>query len=222
MESKNIRNIALLGHGNSGKTSLTESMLFVTGAVDRLGKVSDGNTVCDYDAEEIKRQITISSSLAPISFAGCKVNVLDCPGYFDFVGEVLCALRAVEAGVILCSAKDGISVGAERSWKYLKAANLPAAFVVSKCDEEHGDYFAVVEALRAKYGSIVAPVTIPTSDGKGVIDLVHNVCYVTNGAKSTKGAVPAADAGHVEDLRRELMETLRCSISQAMTCRPRT
>ena len=116
MESKNIRNIALLGHGNSGKTSLAESMLFVTGAVDRLGKVSDGNTVCDYDAEEIKRQITIASSVAPVSFGGGKVNVLDCPGYFDFVGEVLCALRAVEAGVILCSAKDGISVGAERSW----------------------------------------------------------------------------------------------------------
>ena len=91
MESKNIRNIALLGHGNSGKTSLAESMLFVTGAIDRLGKVSDGNTVCDYDAEEIKRQITIASSLAPVSFGGGKVNVLDCPGYFDFVGEVLCS-----------------------------------------------------------------------------------------------------------------------------------
>ena len=161
MESKNIRNIALLGHGNTGKTSLAESMLFVTGATDRLGKVSDGNTVCDYDAEEIKRQITISSSLAPVTYAGNKINVLDCPGYFDFVGDVLCALRAVEAGVILCSAKDGISVGAERSWKYLKAANLPTAFVVSKCDEEHGDYFAVVDALRAKYGSIVAPVPSP-------------------------------------------------------------
>ncbi|MBR0161823.1 MAG: elongation factor G [Oscillospiraceae bacterium] len=216
MESKNIRNIALLGHGNSGKTSLAESMLFVTGAVDRLGKVSDGNTVCDYDAEEIKRQITIASSVAPVSFAGCKINVLDCPGYFDFVGDVLCALRAAEAGVILCSAKDGISVGAERSWKYLKAANLPTAFVVSKCDEEHGDYFAVVDALREKYGSIVAPVTIPTADGKGVIDLVHNVCYTTSGAKSTKGAVPAADAGRADDLRMELMETAAGATEELM------
>ena len=140
MESKNIRNIALLGHGNSGKTSFAESMLFVTGATDRLGKVTDGNTVCDYDAEEIKRQITIAASVAPVNFSGGKINVLDCPGYFDFVGEVLCALRAVEAGVILCSAKDGISVGAERNWKSLKAAALPTAFVVSKCDEEHGDF----------------------------------------------------------------------------------
>ena len=110
-ETKNIRNICLLGHGNSGKTSLAESMLFTTGAIDRQGKVSDGNTVCDYDAEEIKRQITISASVAPVEFGGCKINVLDCPGYFDFVGEALAAIRAVEAGVILCSAKDGISVG---------------------------------------------------------------------------------------------------------------
>jgi len=216
METKNIRNIALLGHGNSGKTSLAESMLFVTGAIDRQGKVTDGNTVCDYDPEEIKRQITISSSVAPVSFAGNKINVLDCPGYFDFVGDVLCALRAVEAGFILLTAKDGLSVGAERSWKYLKNANLPAAFVVSKADEEHGDYFAVVEALRAKYGSIVAPVTIPSSDGKGVIDLVHNVCYTSNGAKTVKGAVPAADAGHVDDLRMELMETAAGATEELM------
>ncbi len=216
METKNIRNIALLGHGNSGKTSLAESMLFVTGAIDRMGKVTDGNTVCDYDAEEIKRQITISSSVAPVSYAGNKINVLDCPGYFDFVGDVLCALRAVEAGFILLTAKDGLSVGAERSWKYLKNANLPAAFVVSKVDEEHGDYFAVVEALRAKYGSIVAPVTIPSSDGKGVIDLVHNVCYSSNGAKTVKGAVPAADAGHVEELRMELMETAAGATEELM------
>ena len=216
METKNIRNICLLGHGNSGKTSLAESMLFVTGAVDRLGKVSDGNTVCDYDAEEIKRQITISTSVAPVSFGGYKVNVLDCPGYFDFVGEVLCAIRAVEAGVILCSAKDGISVGAERSWKYLKAAKVPAIFCVSKCDEEHGDYFAVLDALKEKYGSIICPVTIPTSDGTGVIDLVHNVAYITKGGKTTKAPVPAADEGHVSELREALMETAAGATEELM------
>ena len=132
IETKKIRNVALLGHGNSGKTSLAESMLYVTGAIDRLGKINDGNTVCDYDAEEIKRQITISASLAPVNFNNHKINVLDCPGYQDFVGEVLCSIRAIEAGVILCSAKDGLSVGAERSWKYLKAANKPVMFCISK------------------------------------------------------------------------------------------
>jgi len=219
METKNIRNICLIGHGNTGKTSLAESMLYVTGAIDRMGKVSDGNTVCDYDAEEIARQITISTAVAPISFAGCKINVLDCPGYFDFVGDVLCALRAVEAGVIVLSAKDTaetVAVGAQRSWKYLKKAELPVMFCVSKCNEEHGDYFKALETLKGKYGSIVCPVTIPTSDGKGVIDLVHNVAYMTNGAKAEKTAVPAADAGHVEDLRAELMEAAAGATEELM------
>ena len=215
-ETKNIRNICLLGHGNSGKTSLAESMLFTTGAIDRQGKVSDGNTVCDYDAEESKRQITISASVAPVEFGGCKINVLDCPGYFDFVGEALAAIRAVEAGVILCSAKDGISVGAERSWKYLKAANVPVAFCISKCDEEHGDYYAVLDALKAKYGSIVCAVTVPMSDGTGVIDVVHNVAYQTKGGKTSKVAVPASDAGKVEELREALMETAAGATEELM------
>ena len=215
-ETKNIRNICLLGHGNSGKTSLAESMLFTTGAIDRQGKVSDGNTVCDYDAEEIKRQITISASVAPVEFGGCKINVLDCPGYFDFVGEALAAIRAVEAGVILCSAKDGVSVGAERSWKYLKAANVPVAFCISKCDEEHGDYYAVLDALKAKYGSIVCAVTVPMSDGTGVIDVVHNVAYQTKGGKTSKVTVPASDAGKVEELREALMETAAGATEELM------
>ena len=205
-ETKNIRNICFIGHGNSGKTSLAESMLFSTGAIDRMGKVTDGNTVCDYDAEEIKRQITISTSVAPVNFGGCKINVLDCPGYFDFAGEVLAAIRVVEAGVIFCSAKDGITVGAERSWKYLKAADVPAIFYVSKLDEEHGDFDAVLSALKEKYGAVICPVIIPMSDGTGVIDLVHNVAYQTKGGKTAKIAVPDADAGKVEDMRMELME----------------
>ena len=205
-ETKNIRNICFIGHGNSGKTSLAESMLFSTGAIDRMGKVTDGNTVCDYDAEEIKRQITIATSVAPVNFGGCKINVLDCPGYFDFAGDVLAAIRVVEAGVIFCSAKDGITVGAERSWKYLKAAGVPAIFYISKLDEEHGDFDSVLSALKEKYGAVICPVIIPMSDGTGVIDLVHNVAYQTKGGKTAKVAVPDADAGKVEDMRMELME----------------
>ena len=103
METKNIRNICLIGHGNNGKTSLAESMLYCTGAIDRMGKVADGTTVCDYDAEETARQITIATSIAPVNFAGNKINVLDCPGYFDFVGDVLCALRAVTSWATCCA-----------------------------------------------------------------------------------------------------------------------
>ena len=145
--TKNIRNICLVGHGSSGKTTLAENMLFLTGAIDRQGNTTAGNTVCDYDAEEIKRQISISTAIAPVEFNKTKINVLDCPGFFDFVGDVMCALRAADAGVIVLSAKDGLTVGAERSWKYLKEAALPTMFYVSKIDEEHGDYFAVLDAL---------------------------------------------------------------------------
>ena len=215
-ETKNIRNICLMGHGNSGKTSFAESALFATGAIDRMGKVTDGNTVCDYDAEEIKRQITIAASLAPVEFGGCKINVLDCPGYFDFVGDVLAAIRVVEAGIIFCSAKDGISVGAERSWKYLKAAKVPAMFYVSKLDEEHGDFYNVLGQLQAKYGSIVCPVMAPMSDGTGVIDLVHNVAYQTKGGKTAKVDVPAADADKVAELREALMETAAGATEELM------
>ena len=200
-ETKNIRNICFMGHGNSGKTSLAESMLFTTGAIDRMGKVTDGNTVCDYDAEEIKRQITIATSVAPVNFGGCKINVLDCPGYFDFVGDVLAAIRVVETGIIFCSAKDGITVGAERSWKYLKAAGVPAMFYISKIDEEHGDFYAVLSALKEKYGAAICPVMIPLSDGTGVIDLVHSTAYQTKGGKTAKVAIPAADADKVEEMR---------------------
>ena len=215
-ETKNIRNICLLGHGNSGKTSLAEGMLFATGAIDRMGKVSDGNTVCDYDAEEIKRQITISTAVAPVNFGGCKINILDCPGYFDFVGDALAAIRVSEAGIIFCSAKDGISVGAERSWKYLREANVPAMFYISKIDEEHGDFYNVLSALQEKYGSIVCPVMAPMSDGTGVIDLVHNVAYRTSGGKTAKVAVPAEDADKVAELRETLMETAAGATEELM------
>ena len=215
-DTKKIRNVALLGHGNSGKTSLAESLLFTAGALDRLGKVTDGNTVCDYDPEETRRQITISASLAAVEFGGDKINVLDCPGYQDFVGEVLCSIRAVEAGIILCSAKDGLSVGAERCWKYLKAAGKPVMFYISKIDEEHGDYNAVLSALKDKYGAAVCPVVAPMSDGTGVIDLVHNAAYQTKGGKTAKIAVPDADKAKVEDLRAGLMEAAAGATEELM------
>ena len=205
-EPNKIRNIALLGHFNSGKTTLVENMLFLTGAVDRQGKVTDGNTVSDYDAEEVRRQTSVSLTMEPVVYNGCKINVLDCPGNFDFAGEVACALRAVEAGVILVTAKDGISVGAERSWKALKAANLPTFFCISKLDEEHGDFHSVLSALREKYGSIVCPVAAPLSDGSGMIDLVSGKAYQVTGNKRKEIPVPAADQGAVEDMRAELME----------------
>lgn len=204
--TKDIRNICLLGHGGSGKTTIAENMLFMTGAIDRQGKVPDGNTVCDYDAEETKRQISIAASIAPVEFGGKKINVLDCPGYFDFVSEALGAIRVSEAGIIFCTAKDGLSVGAERSWKYLKQAGIPALFYISKIDEENSSFTNTLDGIRAKYGASVCAITAPMSDGTGVIDLVHNVAYQTKAGKTAKIEIPAADKDMAEELREVLME----------------
>ena len=208
-QTSNIRNICLIGHGNSGKTSLAESMLFMTGAIDRLGKVADGNTVCDYDAEEKSRQITISMSIAPVEYEGTKINVLDCPGFFDFAGELNCALRAAECAVIVVPAKEtaeSLSVGAQRAWNACKAAGMPVMFYISKCKEDNADYAKALNTLRDKFGSIISPVSIPRSDGEGIIDLVHNTSFKTSGGKTTADQMPAADQASAEEMRAVLME----------------
>ena len=197
-----IRNIALLGHGSSGKTSLAESMLYLTGSADRLGKVTDGNTVGDSDSEEIKRQITIYLATMFTEHKGCKINVLDTPGFFDFAGEVLEALRVADAGIVMCTAKDGISVGFEKGWSVLSAQKLPRAAYVSKVDEENGDFDTVLDALRDKYGTSVCPLTVPVKDaaGKvvGVYDLVYRKAYSCEGNKQKEIPVPDSMADELE------------------------
>ena len=150
MTANDIRNIALLGHGGSGKTSLAEQMLFMTKGTDRLGKTADGNTTCDYDAEEIKRQISISLAFAPVMYKGKKINVMDAPGNFDFSGEAVCAIRAAECAVIVGNAKDGLSVGMERTWKML--GKKPRMMFINRVEEANSDYASCIEAIKAKYG----------------------------------------------------------------------
>ena len=202
-----IRNVVLIGHGSSGKTSLAESMLYVTGTIDRQGKIADGNTVCDYDPEEIKRKITISSSLAPFEFDGYKINIIDAPGYFDFAGEVFSAFAAADFGIICCTAKDGLSVGAERAYKRLKAAGIPFMFYVSKIDEDNTDAMKVVEQIKEKYGTSVCAVTVPTEDGEGVIDIVHELGFKWNGKAAEEVALSEADAAKAAEMKDALMET---------------
>ena len=120
--ANSIRNVCLLGHSGSGKSALAESLLYMTGVIDRIGKNADGNTVCDYDPEEIKRNISISSALVPLDYKGCRINILDTPGGFDFSGAVVEALRAADAAIIVCSAKDGITVGFEKGLEVLRRA----------------------------------------------------------------------------------------------------
>ena len=208
MTANELRNVCLVGHGGSGKTSLVESMLFLTGATDRFGKVSDGNSVCDYDAEEIKRQISISMSMAPVTYNKVKLNVLDAPGNFDFAGEAVCAIRASECAILVGAAKDGLSVGMERSWKLL--GKKPRMFFINRTDEDNSDYAACLDAIKAKFGTAVVPVVVPVMDGNkkvtAVVDLLHNKAYECKGNKVAACAIPADVADEVEALRAELME----------------
>ncbi len=182
--AKDIRNIALLGHGGDGKSALCESMLFNTKAITRLGKRADGTTVSDFDDEEKKRQYSIKTSVIPVEYKGSKINVLDNPGYFDFAAEVVQSLRVADAGLICLSAKSGIVVGTEKGWKSLADANLPAMFYVSKLDEEHANYFAVLDALRDTFGASVVPLSFPILHGEeavGVVDVLTKKAYDASG-----------------------------------------
>lgn len=216
METKNIRNICLMGHGNSGKTSLAESMLFTTGALDRQGKVSDGNTVCDYDPEEIKRQISISTSVAPVSFNGCKVNVLDCPAFLTLWETCSAPFAPLRRALSSAPPRTGSPSAWSAPGNISRPRTCPLCSASPSATREHGDYFAALDALKAKYGSIICPVTIPMSDGSGVIDLVHNTAYQTKAGKTAKVPVPAADQDRVEELRMALMETAAGATEELM------
>ncbi|MDO4845949.1 MAG: elongation factor G, partial [Oscillospiraceae bacterium] len=184
--AKDIRNIALLGHGGDGKTILAENMLFLTKGTDRMGKIADGNTVSDFDAEEAKRQYSISTSVLPVEWNKCKINVLDNPGTFDFAGEIAQSLRVADVGVICLTAKSGIEVGTEKGWKSLKKADLPAAFYVSKLDEEHANFFKTYDSLREQFGVSVVPFVFPIVEGDktvGLVDVLSKTAKKTDGSK---------------------------------------
>ena len=176
-----IRNICLLGHSGSGKSALAESLLYMTGAIVRMGKNANGNTVADYDPEEVRRNISISTSVIPVEYKNHKINILDAPGAFDFAGAAMEALRAADAAILVCSAKDGITVGFEKAWKYCEERNMPRFVYISKVDEDNSDYNATFEALREKYGNKIAPVVVPIWDNAkkvtGIIDVLNKRAY---------------------------------------------
>ena len=207
--TKDIRNIALLGHGGNGKSSLAESILFLTGVTDRLGSTAAGNSVSDYDAEEIRRQISISATTMYTEYQKTKINIIDTPGYFDFAGEVVEALRVADTGIIVVSAKDGLNVGAEKAWKSLTDASLPKAVYISKIDEEHADYFSALSQLREKFGPSLSPMAAPIVEGGkavGIVDIVARKAYKYNGGKRSECPVPADMADRVEELYNEIAE----------------
>ena len=158
-----LRNVVLLGHGSSGKTSLAEAMLFNTGAINRMGKVEEGTTVSDFDEEEIRRRISLNLALIPCEWDQHKINVLDTPGYLDFVGEVISAIRVADAGIVLVDAVSGVEVGTELAWQHADNARLPRLVFINKMDRVGASYERAIESSRERLGANPIPVQMPIS-----------------------------------------------------------
>ena len=207
-----IRNVVLLGHGGAGKTSLAEAMAYLSGITSRLGKVTDGNTVSDYDKEEIKRKFSITTSVVPIEWGKVKINVLDTPGYFDFVGEVEEAVGAADAAIIVVSGKDGVQVGTQKAWELCEKYNLPRMFFVTEMDIDDVSYRQVVEQLTELYGKKIAPLHMPIrEDGKfvGYVNIVKQAGrrYIERGQKK-ECPVPEYLNEYLEKYHETLMESV--------------
>ena len=214
-----IRNIGIVGHGSEGKTTLAEAMLFLSGATDRMGKVDDGSAVTDYDPEEIKRNISISAALAPVEWKNCKINAVDIPGYFDFIGEAAGALSVVDAAMIVVNAVSGLAVGTEKAWDYASKYGIAKCFVVNQMDRENASFEKVVDALKAKYGVSVVPISLPIIEGAsftGVVDVVAGKGRAF-GAKGDKEIdIPAALSDEAAALREQIAEAAAGSDDELM------
>ncbi len=202
-----IRNVVLLSHSGAGKTSASEAMLFTAGAITRLGKITEGTTTSDYDPDEIKRQISINLSILPCQWQGVKINLIDTPGYSDFVGEVKAAMRVAEGAVILVCAASGVEVGTEQVWSYCEEAKLPRLIFINKMDRENADFYRTVEQIQSKFGSRCVPLQLPIGaqdSFEGIVDLLT----MKTGAGSKEAEVPASLQDKVKSFHEKLVEAV--------------
>jgi elongation factor G len=208
-KTEDIRNVALVGHGSTGKTSLAEAMLFSSGAVGRLGRVDEGTTVSDFDPDENKRKISINLSLLPCEWKGKKLNIIDTPGYADFVGEMKTGLRAADAAIVVVCAASGVEVGTEHSWAFADERSLPRMVVVNRMDRENADFFQTLSRLQSFFGKRCAPLQLPIgaqSSFEGVVDLLTLKSF--RGEKESEGAVPDSLSDQVARYREQLVEAI--------------
>ena len=206
-QTEQFRNIALLSHGSAGKTSLAEAMLFNSGAINRLGRVEEGTTVSDYDEEEVRRHISLSTSMVPCEWNGYKINVLDTPGYLDFVGEVKGAVRVADGALILLDAAAGVEVGTDLVWGYADEQNLPRLVFINKMDRENASFQRCLEALKEKFEANFIPIQLPIGsqdDFEGIVDLITAKAYL--GSKAEEGESPASLQDEISDYRLQLIE----------------
>ncbi len=218
-KTADIRNIAFMGHGGDGKTTLTEAMLFATGVIDRQGKVEDGSTTSDYEPEEIKRKISIGSSVIPIIWNNKKINIIDVPGYFDFVGETLGALRVTDTTAIVMNATSGVEVGTEKAWEAAVENGNTKMFIVNHMDRDNADYEKVVKELQEKFGNSIVPLMLPIGKGptfNGVIDLLHNKAYKVVGKKREEIPMPEDMLSLVEEVNEQITEAVASTSEELM------
>lgn len=202
-----LRNVTLIGHSSSGKTTLAEAMVFNSGATNRRGRVEDGSTVADWDDEAIRRRISVGAAVVPCEHKGHKINVLDTPGFIDFVGEAKGAISVADAGIVVIDPVSGVEVGTELGWGYLDERELPRVVFVNKMDREHAQFAHALDNLREVFSGTIVPVQLPVGEGgdfKGVVDLVSQKVYMGEGASMSD--VPGSLAAEVEDARMQLIE----------------
>ncbi|MEG2213863.1 MAG: GTP-binding protein, partial [Clostridiales bacterium] len=207
--SDKIRNVGIVAHQGAGKTSLTEAMIFNTGAVSRLGRVDDGNTVADYHPEELKRKSTVNTSLVACAWRDHKINVLDVPGFSDFFGEVVSTLRVADSLVMVLDAVAGVEVSTEIIWELADDANIPLIGFVNKMDRENADFGKALDTMQAKLTRQIVPVQLPigTEAGfKGIVDLITLKAYQYDNGKATEIAIPADLQDEVEHYREMMIE----------------
>ena len=203
-QAKNIRNIAVLGHGGEGKTTLVEALLYTTGVVDRQGRVENGTATTDYDPEEIRRQISISAALAPLEYKDTKINLVDIPGYFDFAGEMMGPLRVCEGALITVGAVGGLDVGAEKAWTQCDKSHTPRMIVINNMSRENANFEKALATITDKYGSHIAPIEVPIVEKgqfTGVVCVLENKAFTGEG--KTLKEIPIPDRSEERRVGKE-------------------
>src|SRR5437868_6942885 len=207
----NIRNVALISHVGGGKTSLVDAALYDSGAVTRQGKVDEGSSVSDYDPDELKRHMSLNAKVLPVEWKNTKINLIDTPGYADFVGEVKAGLRVADAALMVVTAEKGVEVGTELTWQYADERHLPRMVLVNKLDRENTSFELALDSLRQHFGNKIVPLQIPIgeqADFKGVVDLVTQKAYTFEGGNNAHEIpVPAHLQESVNTFREQMIES---------------
>ena len=220
-KTSDIRNVVFLGHGGAGKTTLAEAVAYATGVIARKGRIEDGNTISDYDKEEISRHFSISASVVPVEWNGLKINILDAPGYFDFVGQLEDAMSVADAAVIVVNGKAGVEVGTVKAWEICERRQIPRIFFVTNMDDPNAKYTETVEQLKERFGKKIAPFHLPILENEKLIGYVNVVKmggrkFMDDAGNYEEMEIPESVVHELEPVREQLMEAVAESDEELM------